>query len=202
MENTLVAVSALNPITRAGLDSCLRTWGMRSVEPGSADVIVGAFDGLDAAAIGELASTTGASAAPVVLLVDDAGVAELPFPVQGRVAALLSQDAIADQRFPRVVRSAAAERTTRPPDVPVTATTSGESPRRVEVSEDIGRALTDREICVLDMLSEGLATEEIGRRLQYSERTVKNILYGVMSRLGLRNRPHAVAYALRGGFIC
>jgi DNA-binding NarL/FixJ family response regulator len=61
--------------------------------------------------------------------------------------------------------------------------------------------LTDREIKVLKLLAEGLDTAEVGRRLFYSERTVKNIVHDVTSRLNLRNRTQAVAYALRQGLI-
>jgi len=61
--------------------------------------------------------------------------------------------------------------------------------------------LTEREIGVLRLLAEGLDTIEVGRRLFYSERTVKNITHDVTSRLELRNRTHAVAYAIREGLI-
>jgi DNA-binding NarL/FixJ family response regulator len=61
--------------------------------------------------------------------------------------------------------------------------------------------LTDREIKVLKLLADGLDTAEVGRRLFYSERTVKNIVHDVTSRLNLRNRTQAVAYALRQGLI-
>jgi DNA-binding NarL/FixJ family response regulator len=44
-------------------------------------------------------------------------------------------------------------------------------------------------------------TAEVGRDLYYSDRTVKNILHDVTSRLNLRNRTHAVAYAIRQGLI-
>ncbi|MEU3608562.1 response regulator transcription factor [Streptomyces sp. NPDC035033] len=60
---------------------------------------------------------------------------------------------------------------------------------------------TEREVEVLRMLSEGVGTADIARRLNYSERTIKNILAAMMSRVGLRNRSHAVAYALRTGAI-
>jgi DNA-binding NarL/FixJ family response regulator len=50
-------------------------------------------------------------------------------------------------------------------------------------------------------MADGLDTGEIGQRLFYSERTVKNIVHDITSRLHLRNRTHAVAYALRQGFI-
>ena len=61
--------------------------------------------------------------------------------------------------------------------------------------------LTDREIKVLKLLADGQDTAEVGRRLFYSERTVKNIVHDVTSRLNLRNRTQAVAYALRQGLI-
>jgi DNA-binding NarL/FixJ family response regulator len=61
--------------------------------------------------------------------------------------------------------------------------------------------LTEREIAVLSLLAEGHDTAEVGRRLFYSERTVKNIVHDVTSRFDLRNRTHAVAFAVREGYI-
>jgi DNA-binding NarL/FixJ family response regulator len=61
--------------------------------------------------------------------------------------------------------------------------------------------LTERELAVLRLLADGHDTAEVGRRLFYSERTVKNIVHDVTTRLELRNRTHAVAYALRQGLI-
>jgi DNA-binding NarL/FixJ family response regulator len=61
--------------------------------------------------------------------------------------------------------------------------------------------VTEREVRVLRLMAEGLDTIEIGQRLFLSERTVKNIVHDITSRLNLRNRTHAVAYALREGFI-
>jgi len=56
-----------------------------------------------------------------------------------------------------------------------------------------------RELEVLGLLSEGLSTGEVAAKLNYSTRTVKYIIHGVLSRCELRNRTHAVAYALRCG---
>jgi DNA-binding NarL/FixJ family response regulator len=56
-------------------------------------------------------------------------------------------------------------------------------------------------MAVLRLLADGCDTAEVGRRLFYSERTVKNIIHDVTSRLELRNRVHAVAYAIREGLI-
>ncbi|WP_320773495.1 helix-turn-helix transcriptional regulator [Streptomyces sp. CRN 30] len=61
--------------------------------------------------------------------------------------------------------------------------------------------LTRREADMLRLVSEGLDTAEIARKTAYSERTVKNVLHEITTRLQLRNRAHAVGYALRNGLI-
>ena len=61
--------------------------------------------------------------------------------------------------------------------------------------------LTTREADMLRLVSEGLDTAEIARKTAYSERTVKNVLHEIITRLRLRNRAHAVGYALRNGLI-
>lgn len=60
---------------------------------------------------------------------------------------------------------------------------------------------SQRETEVIRLLADGLDTGEIAERLIYSERTVKNVLHNLLSRLNLRNRAHAVAHALRHGVI-
>jgi len=75
---------------------------------------------------------------------------------------------------------------------------------RKDVLEPNGLTLSGlaaRECDVLRLVAEGFGTEEIAAKLCYSERTVKNVLYGLMTRCGLNNRAHAVAYALRAGAI-
>ncbi|MFF9488179.1 helix-turn-helix transcriptional regulator [Streptomyces sp. NPDC014676] len=47
------------------------------------------------------------------------------------------------------------------------------------------------------MLAEGMTTSEVARRLNHSERTIKSVPHDVITRLGLRNRTQAVAYAIR-----
>ena len=61
--------------------------------------------------------------------------------------------------------------------------------------------LTDREIDVLRLLADGCDTTEVATTLHYSERTVKNVVQDITRRHNLRNRTHAVAYALRQGLI-
>ncbi|MFF5090450.1 response regulator transcription factor [Streptomyces niveus] len=61
--------------------------------------------------------------------------------------------------------------------------------------------LAPREVDVLRLVAEGYDTPEIATKLAYSERTVKTVLHSVMTRMQLRNRSHAVAYAMRQGWI-
>ncbi len=66
---------------------------------------------------------------------------------------------------------------------------------------ELRTALTERERDVLSLMADGLSTREVARRMAYSERTIKNILQDLTTRLHLRNRTQAVAYALRNGWI-
>jgi DNA-binding NarL/FixJ family response regulator len=61
--------------------------------------------------------------------------------------------------------------------------------------------LTAWEIDVLRLLAEGWDAARIASELGCSTRTVINVIYRLTTRLGLRNRSHAVAYAIRNGAI-
>ena len=61
--------------------------------------------------------------------------------------------------------------------------------------------LSSRKADVLRLMSQGKNTGEIALQLSYSDRTVTNILHDVTTRFHLRNRTHAVAFALREGLI-
>ncbi|MFI9383135.1 response regulator transcription factor [Kutzneria sp. NPDC052558] len=61
--------------------------------------------------------------------------------------------------------------------------------------------LSARETDVLRLVSEGFDTNEIAGKLSYSERTIKNVLSEINARLRLRNRAHAVGYAMRSGLL-
>jgi DNA-binding NarL/FixJ family response regulator len=61
--------------------------------------------------------------------------------------------------------------------------------------------LSARERDILKLLAEGDSTAEIALKLEYSERTVKNVLQQLMRRHRLNNRAHAVAFAWRAGVI-
>lgn len=61
--------------------------------------------------------------------------------------------------------------------------------------------LSQRELDVLQLLAEGMDTVEIANKLSYSERLIKSVIQAVIKRLDLRNRTHAVAYAIRMGIL-
>ncbi|MGM1061443.1 helix-turn-helix transcriptional regulator [Saccharothrix sp. Mg75] len=61
--------------------------------------------------------------------------------------------------------------------------------------------LTPREADMLRLVAEGFDTAEIAAKTSFSERTVKNVLHEVATRLHLRNRAHAVGFAMRHGLI-
>ncbi|HEY4331175.1 MAG TPA: LuxR C-terminal-related transcriptional regulator, partial [Ilumatobacteraceae bacterium] len=78
----------------------------------------------------------------------------------------------------------------------------GRLQREVLAPRGIGPVgLSHREVEVLRMLSEGHDTAAIAHTMAYSERTIKNIIHDVTARLNLRNRSHAVAYAVKSGLI-
>jgi DNA-binding NarL/FixJ family response regulator len=61
--------------------------------------------------------------------------------------------------------------------------------------------LTDREQQVLSLIAAGHPTREVALQLSYSERTVKNVLHDVVTKLNARSRSQAVAHAVREGLI-
>jgi len=61
--------------------------------------------------------------------------------------------------------------------------------------------LSEREQRVLALLAEGHQTREIATELCYSERTIKNVLHDIVTKLDVRSRSHAIAYAVRAGLI-
>ncbi len=75
-----------------------------------------------------------------------------------------------------------------------------------EVSDQLGDffpelALTPREVDVLGLVARGLGNKEVGDVLGTASGTVKAHMQSILSKLGAKDRTHAVTIALRRGII-
>ncbi|MGW6930271.1 response regulator [Lentzea sp. NPDC054927] len=59
--------------------------------------------------------------------------------------------------------------------------------------------LTDQEQRVLELIGEGLTNRQIGERLFLAEKTVKNYVTSVLSKLGMERRTQAAAWVAKRG---
>ncbi|WP_326698574.1 response regulator transcription factor [Streptomyces sp. NBC_01754] len=57
--------------------------------------------------------------------------------------------------------------------------------------------LTDQERRILDLIGEGLTNRVIGERLHLAEKTIKNYVSSLLSKLGMERRSQAAAYVAR-----
>jgi DNA-binding NarL/FixJ family response regulator len=73
--------------------------------------------------------------------------------------------------------------------------------RAPENGKSASTRLTEREQQVLSLIADGHPTREVAQQLCYSERTVKNVLHDVVTKMGARSRSQAVAHAVREGLI-
>lgn len=207
MEPVRVAVQAADSITMAGLTSFLRTRSEVTVidrdELTTADVMVVQIDRMTPLVVAELRDNPAWGLVPKVLLAGELKENDVLAAVECRVVAVLSRTQTSGDRLVETVVSVAPGRALLPPDLLGQLLDSVRRLQRdVLAPRGLGSAgLTAREVEVVRLMSEGCDTAEIADQLCYSERTVKNVIYALTSRLNLRNRPHAVAYAMRAGVI-
>jgi DNA-binding NarL/FixJ family response regulator len=207
VEQVRVALQATDPLSLAGLMSYLESRVEVTIVRGDhrpgADVLVVVADRLSLDVIGGLRRLAAQGGKPVVLITHEITEAELLTAVECRVVAILPRAAVTGERLVHSILAAAAGGGVMPPNL------VGELLKHIErLQRDVltpngltAAGLTPREVDVLRLMADGLDTAEIASKLCYSERTVKNVIYGVTHRLKLRNRSHAVAYALRSGLI-
>lgn len=200
-------VFAADPITKAGLTSQVRAhaelayldWEQRS----EADVVIYGLARVSTDQVLNLRHLAAELATPVVLIAEHIEEPELIAVVSCRVVAVLPRIAATEDRLAHAVRTAAHGGGVMPPNLVGDLLKYLERLQR-EVLDPIGcngSGLTSRELEVLKLMADGLDTAEIAEEMSYSERSVKHIIQGVTTRLNLRNRPHAVAYAMRAGMI-
>jgi len=57
--------------------------------------------------------------------------------------------------------------------------------------------LTDQERRILDLIAEGLTNRQIAERVHLAEKTVKNYVSNLLTKLGMERRTQAAVYAVR-----
>jgi DNA-binding NarL/FixJ family response regulator len=207
MERIPVYVYAGDPISQAGVASGLRQRPellvVGEAELGCARVAVVVSDSLDDETTRVLLALQRGGRPRVVLVAREIDDAALVKAVEVGVSALVRRCEATPERLVQAIVSASAGEGTVPPDLLGRLLDQvGRLQRQVLSPRGLTfTGLARREIEVLRLVADGYDTAEIARELAYSERTVKNVLHDVTSRLQLRNRSHAVAYALRQGLI-
>ncbi|CAL9300005.1 LuxR C-terminal-related transcriptional regulator [Streptomyces rochei] len=200
-----VAVSAPDPISREGAVSQLRRHPEIDLreESGPGTVALLIEDALDEQALTRLRRIVRSEGARAVLVVGAIRENELLDVVECGVGAIVWRHEATAHRLVQAVLAAARGDGDLPADLigrlisQVGTLHRGAAGRPGAPS----LGLAPREVDVLRLVAEGLDTGEIAGKLSYSERTVKNVMHGLTTRLHLRNRAHAVAYALREGYI-
>lgn len=206
LEKVRVALRAEDPLSQAGMSAELASCPeleVLSETDEAADVVVLVVQVMDEAAGQQIRRLRRNGTGAVVLVVADVNDQGLFAAVEAGVAGLVRRNEATTERLRTVIRDARAGNGNIPSDL------LGRLMRQVNhlhdrVLEPQGmhvNGLSDRELDVLRLVAEGCPTSEIAQELAYSERTIKNIIQAVTTRLNLRNRSHAVAYALRQGLI-
>jgi DNA-binding NarL/FixJ family response regulator len=123
--------------------------------------------------------------------------------MQAGAAGVLSKDTLTPDTLAAGVRAAVSGTGVVTPDVLsalLGAVERGGSQRVME-RRSLHSRLTEREQQVLTLIADGHPTREVAEQLCYSERTVKNVLHDVTTKLNARSRSQAVAFAVREGLI-
>ena len=194
------AVVASDPVSEAGVAAQLRFRTEVDLVTTHPVVVVVVCENVDAAA---LAAVRGARGARVVLVAAALDGAALLAAVEAGVCGVVPRSAATGERLGAAVVAAASGEGTMPPDLLgrlMAQVGSGSGGQAASRGLTFG-GLTKRELEVLGLLADGCSTGEVARRMAYSERTIKNTIHDVTTRLQLRNRTHAVAYAVREGLI-
>jgi DNA-binding NarL/FixJ family response regulator len=205
-----VMIHSEDPVVRFGVVSLLRhQFDVRLVAEGDtadASVLVLCADMVDGAVLAVLRRYWRTQAVPTVLVagrISSSG-AELFGVLECGVRAIVRRQEASPERLVHAIQ-VADRGAGDPPPPDLLGGILAPVDRSLRVGAASGEValtgLSQREIDVVGLVAEGLETREIAAKLSYSERTIKNVLQGMMLRLGLRNRPHVVAYAAREGYL-
>lgn len=198
-----VLVRAEDELSRAGIEQflggCPDVW---VVPDGAADVVLLMTERVDELTLVEVRSLR-AQGCRVVLVLQVLDDPALLAAVEAGASALLLRSQASPAVLEKSVRSAAVGDGNLPPDLLGRLMAQVQAVQQ-EVLTPRGLtwgALSARETDVLRLIADGHDTAAVAQALCWSERTVKNVVHDITTRLNLRNRAHAVAYAVRHGLI-
>lgn len=202
-----VSIHSDDPITRTGLATELRQRAeIELVDPtlgGPARVVVFALDVLTESAFDLIRTVRARDGAQALLVVSALSDDDLLNVVESGVCSVVWRwEATATSLTQAVLRAASGD-AALPADL-LTRLLKQVSRLQQHVLRPQGLSLgglSDRERRVLRLAADGFGTDEIAGELAYSKRTVSTVLHDVTVRYQLRNRTHAVAFAIREGLI-
>lgn len=206
-ERIPVYVYANDPISQAGVASALRprpeTRVVGQAEPDIAEVAVVVADVVDEDILRVLRAIKRGGTPRTVLIAVSLDEQAVVTAAEAGVSALLRRADATPDRLIQVITRVRAGEAEIPADLLARLLGHvGRLQRQVLAPRGLSfTGLSEREVAVLRLVADGLDTGEIATRLAFSERTIKAVLHDVTTRLQLRNRAHAVAYAVREGLI-
>ncbi len=202
-----VYLYAEDPITRAGLATALRSGSEFILVDGSpeepATVAVFAVDSPDQRTLDLVRAARARTRAGVILVVNTLTDENLLALVESGVCSVVWRREATATWLGEAVRKAASDEAVLPPDL-LNRMLKQVTRLQQHVLQPRGlgfTGLSGRERDVLRLAADGFDTEEIANKLAYSKRTVTGVLHDVVTRYQLRNRAHAIAYAIREGLI-
>jgi DNA-binding NarL/FixJ family response regulator len=142
--------------------------------------------------------TTGAR---VIVCSSDGGQEAVVSALQAGAVGYLRKDELTPETLATAVKAAANGTGVVTPDLLEHLLANHQANAEAAAARPVAAKLTDREQQVLSLIAAGHPTREVAQELCYSERTVKNVLHDVVTKLNARSRSQAVAFAVREGLI-
>jgi DNA-binding NarL/FixJ family response regulator len=198
-----VVVAARSNVVRAGLESVVRSslalqlagaldWALVNLTEFEADVLL--LDAGDIAPDGIRTLTEGVSER-VVLLLENSDSVLVSAALRAGIRGVISREAT-----PEEIESAI-----QAVNAGLVVITAGSLPDLLAELRPAAQALTeplsDRELEVLNLISEGQSNKLIAHSLGISEHTVKTHVASIFQKLGAGSRTEAVSHAIRRGLV-
>jgi DNA-binding NarL/FixJ family response regulator len=202
-----IYIFALDPVSRAGVAAQLARKGFTQLVSDSelrADVVVIAVaDRLEGAVARDIATLRRLTGQRMILIAETVDDALLLRATELGFAGIIRRREATATMLAAAVTAVQAGDGSLPPDLIGRLLNVVERLHtRVLAPQGMSaHGLTEREITVLRLVADGLDTAQIASELSYSERTIKDILHQLNARMHLRNRTHAVAFAMRAGLL-